>query len=217
MSEETKHHFPERPDDVIHFSKEKDVNQVDVELYNVPKADVEMIKEGMSRNNKVWKSVDELVNRKISIFERKQRKEISQIKLQVIREAGKYVTKIVAMEGDAKLRRIATEIRLADIEDAKKLTLALSGAVVQIAMVTINTSRIIAMFHDDVEEIKNPDIREVTSKFIKQILSDYYKAVGDITTFLRDSPYARFMDREVAEAIQNNHQKVGGFFGEIMG
>ncbi len=214
MSGETKHHFPERPDDVIHFSQD---DKLDVEIYNVPKQEVETIKEGLSRNRNVWKSVDNLVNRKISIWERKQRKEISQIKLQVIKEAGKYVTKIVAMEGDATLRRIATEIRLADSEDAKKLSLALSGAVVQITMVTTYTARIVDMIHRDVDNIKNKDIREATSKFIKQILSDYYKAVGVITASLKDSPYVNFMDREVAEAIKSNHQRVGGFFGEIMG
>jgi len=114
---------------------------------------------------------------------REERNVLKELRVQAVKDGGRYLLKLIAVEGDGHIKRVATEMKLAEAHDAERLTLAISATFMQIYMAVNNVYRIVALMEIDSKclfEEASPITRQMYEAFHKEFLLQYLSSTKEI-------------------------------------
>jgi hypothetical protein len=200
------------------------IDNVKIDTHGLSKPQVNNLENSIVHNQKLWRNLDQNVSQfavSRKLFRSKEEKNVvDQIRVKAIQIGGNYFIKLMSIETDGLLKHVATDVHLAHMADLNRLELALNSSAQQTSVAMTQTMQFLSVNGEIARQVlgrqnADPIYLETYKKLEKELLKNYTRSLSGIMANLHRSPYAKYIDHDVENAISYNHDKIGEWVSSI--
>ncbi|MBF0510504.1 MAG: hypothetical protein HQK57_16480 [Deltaproteobacteria bacterium] len=189
-----------------------------VDFQGVQEGEVRQLVTNLHKDNAFVQSIKEIITPGNNFFRSyREKKQIEEINLQVIKKAGEYTTQLIAIQGEGRLKKIAARVTLALTKDVDLLGFAISNVFTSLNKIKSKTVRTVVSdaveTRSFLEELGDTDSLNRFDKSFTQDLDAYFDFMGNTLNLLTTLPSYNENIKLIAE---ENGKKIESFFNKLI-